>query len=84
MLDDQILEEPDSEEEEEEPSQEERLAFELERLAKALLPPVGEQEIEELLRDLGPLASAREELIEKITAAIERGNAALNKDNNIG
>jgi hypothetical protein len=83
MIDDQVLEEPEDEEEEEEGSPEEELSSELERLIEVLLPPIGEEDIERLKQDLKPPVSYRDEMIEKIAAAIERGKARQNQNESI-
>jgi len=83
MIDDQVLEEPEDEEEDEEGSPEEELSSELERLMEVLLPPVGDEDIERLKQDLKPPVSYRDEMIEKIAAAIERGKARQNQNESI-
>ena len=78
-MDDQVIENPEEEEEhekeeeEEETLEEEELQSEVERLIEVMIPPISDQELEELESQVPLLPQIREEMIAKIASAIERG-----------
>lgn len=79
MMDDQVIENPEEEEEHEREEEEEEtdgeleLQSEIEKLIEVMLPPISDKDIDALALHLEPLPPPREEMIEKIIAAIVQG-----------